>query len=244
MSLCQPARVLGFLVGGLLSEKLGRKKSLILISGCQILTSVCIAFTSSFLTLLLAMCFSIFSLCLSTNPCYTFITEISLIRLRSSLTSFATFQVIFGWTIGICLGLVVPLKFYAIALCAPNFIFIIFCWNLPESPVWLLRSNRETEARESLQLVRGENYDVNMEIEEFQRILKDDDSSLTCCSLFMDKRQSTTSRATSVRALSDVYYNALEADSVSYFIAIIFQHSTLIKTEYAAILYQVIFQCF
>ena len=241
MSLCQPARVLGFLVGGLLSEKLGRKKSLILISGCQILTSVCIAFTSSFLTLLLAMCFSIFSLCLSTNPCYTFITEISLIRLRSSLTSFATFQVIFGWTIGICLGLVVPLKFYAIALCAPNFIFIIFCWNLPESPVWLLRSNRETEARESLQLVRGENYDVTMEIEEFNRILKDDDSSLTCCSLFMDRHflipMAISSCCFAFQTLSG-------ADSVSYFIGIIFQHSTLIKTEYAAIMYQVIFQCF
>ena len=78
---------------------------------------------------------------------------------------------------------------------------------------------------------------IILEIEEFKRILKDDDSSLTCCSLFMDKRQSTTSRATSVLALSDVYYNALEADSVYYFIAIIFQHSTLIKTEYAAIMY-------
>ena len=177
VSLCQPARVLGFLVGGLLSEKFGRKKSLILISACQILTSVCLTFTYSFLTLLLAMCFSIFSLCLSTNPCYTFTTEISLIRLRSSLTSFATFQVIFGWTVGICLGLVVPLQFYSLSLCAPNFLFIIFCWKIPESPVWLLRSDRETEARASLQWVRGENYDVSKEIEEIDKIMKNDDVS-------------------------------------------------------------------
>ena len=114
------------------------------------------------------MCMSIFSMCLSTNPCYTFITEISLLRLRSSLTSFATFQVIFGWTIGICLGLVVPLKFYALSLCAPNFIFILFCWKIPESPVWLLRSGHDTEAKASLQWVRGENYDVSMEMEELR----------------------------------------------------------------------------
>ena len=207
------------------------------INGCQVLTSVCLTFTYSFLTLLLAMCFSIFSMCLSTNPCYTFTTEISLIRLRSSLTSFATFQVIFGWTVGICLGLVVPLKFYSLSLCAPNFIFIILCWKIPESPVWLLRSDRETEARASLQWVRGENYDISMEIEEIKKIMKNEDvSSPTCCSLFLDRHflipMAISSCCFAVQTLSG-------ADSVSYFIGIIFQDSTIIKTEYAAIIYQV-----
>ena len=51
-----------------------------------------------------------------------------------------------GWLIGISLGLVVPLQYYSLVLCLPSVLFLLVCWVLVESPIWLVRRERIGEA--------------------------------------------------------------------------------------------------
>ena len=55
VTLNQPARVLGLFLSGLISEKIGRKKSLIYFSIFQILASVAMFFVNSYATLMVAL---------------------------------------------------------------------------------------------------------------------------------------------------------------------------------------------
>ena len=66
---------------------------------------------------------------------YALLSEICLIRFRSSLASLNTSNANIGWLSGLCLGLVIPVKFYTCILCFPSVIFLLLCWNMPESPM-------------------------------------------------------------------------------------------------------------
>ena len=74
--------------------------------------------------------------------------------------------------IGLCFGLVVPVDFYTITLSFPSVIFLMVCWRMPESPVWLMRSGRDVEARQMLQWLRGQGYNIEPEMKELEVIVK------------------------------------------------------------------------
>ena len=80
VSLNQPSKMFGLILSGFISEKLGRKKCLILVSFLQILTSVAIHFSNSYMTLLVALTFSGGLNSMVLNPSFSFLSEISLIR--------------------------------------------------------------------------------------------------------------------------------------------------------------------
>ena len=68
------------------------------------------------------------------------------LRLRSTVAGANTLIGNLGWLIGISLGLVVPLQYYALALGFPSVLFLLVCWVLVESPIWLVRRERLGEA--------------------------------------------------------------------------------------------------
>ena len=70
----------GLILSGFISERLGRKKCLILVSVLQILTSVAIHFSTSYLTLLVALTFSGGLNSMVLTPSFSFLSEIALIR--------------------------------------------------------------------------------------------------------------------------------------------------------------------
>ena len=76
----------GLVIAGLISEWLGRKKALCVSSGLQILISVGVHFSSSFITLLIALIFSGFFNSMILNPSYAFLSEISLVREALKIT--------------------------------------------------------------------------------------------------------------------------------------------------------------
>ena len=116
--------------------------------------------------------FSGFLNCMVMNPSFALLFEISLIKYRSSVASMNTLMSNLGWLIGICLGLVVPLQFYSLALCFPSLIFLMVCWAVVESPIWLIRKDDKDKARATLQWLRGEEYDVEMEMKELETIVE------------------------------------------------------------------------
>ena len=92
-------------------------------------------------------------------------------RYRSSLASINTFHGNVGWLTGLIMGLVIPIQFYSLALSFPSLLFMAFCWRMPESPIWLMRRGRETEARAVLQWLRGEAYNTEPEVKEFEAVV-------------------------------------------------------------------------
>ena len=69
----------------------------------------------------------------------------------------------------------VPVQFYAFPLCCPSVLFLLLCWRLPESPVWLMRRGREEEARQTLAWLRGGAYDIEPEVEEIKEVIKEEE---------------------------------------------------------------------
>ena len=113
-------------------------------STAQILVSFGVFFSSSYASLMVALIFSGFFNCMVMNPSFALLSEISVIRYRSSVASLNTLMSNLGWLIGISLGLVVPLQFYSLALAFPSLLFLMVCPALVESPIWLLRCSVET----------------------------------------------------------------------------------------------------
>ena len=63
------------------------------------------------------------------------------------------------------------MQYYAFSLCSPSVLFLLLCWRLPESPVWLMRRGREEEARRTLAWLRGGAYDIEPEVEEIREVV-------------------------------------------------------------------------
>ena len=82
-----------------------------------------------------------------------------------------------GTLAALCLGLVVPVKFYAFPLCCPSLVFLLLCWLLPESPVWLMRRKQEMKARQTLAWLRGKKYDIEPEVEEIREVIAKEESN-------------------------------------------------------------------
>ena len=68
---------------------------------------------------------------------------------------------------------VVPVQFLYFGLCVPSLLFLGLAWRLPESPVWLMRSGHEAEARLTLEWLRGKKYDTLPEMEELRAVTQE-----------------------------------------------------------------------
>ena len=80
VSLNQISRMFGLMTAGVISERLGRKKAMLICSLLQISISIGVHFSSSFISLLVALAFSGGFNTMILNPSYAFLSEISLIR--------------------------------------------------------------------------------------------------------------------------------------------------------------------
>ena len=67
------------------------------------------------------------------------------------------------------------MQYYAFSLCGPSIVFLFLCWRLPESPVWLMRNNKEEDARRTLAWLRGGAYDIEPEVEEIKEVIKEEE---------------------------------------------------------------------
>ena len=121
---------------------------------------------------------------------YSLLSEICLIRYRTPLATLNTSSTNMGWLLGLCIGLVSPLHLHYPTLGLSSVLFLLLCWLLPESPVWLMRRGREREAKQTLSWLRGNKYDIGPEMEDLQKIaeLEDQSYGLSISDVFLDKR--------------------------------------------------------
>ena len=159
------------MLSSFLAERFGRKPCLIVGALTQIVSAAAIYFCESYTSLMVTLCLN--GLCVITVmvPSYSLLSEICLIRYRSPLASLNTLHGNAGWLIGLVVGLVIPIKVYSLALSFPSLVFMLVCWKMPESPVWLMRRDREAEARATLQCLRGEAYNIEPEVKELEAVI-------------------------------------------------------------------------
>ena len=142
-----------------------------------------------------------------------------------------------GTLLGLCLGLVVPVQYYAFTLCCPSVLFLLLCWRLPESPVWLMRRGREEEGRRTLAWHRGGKYDIELEVEEIREVTTKEENKTTQSVIEVFKQRTflhplaLTCTLAMVQLLSG-------SDQLETYILVIFK-DTGVTSEHLAILYQV-----
>merc|ERR1719397_395887 len=141
-----------------------------------------------------------------------------------------------GWLSGLCRGLFIPVEFYTCILCFPSVIFLALCWKMPESPMWLMREGRETEARQTLQWLRGNDYNMEPEVKELEALLAEGKNNSE-----KSVRELVTDRAFIFPlfiSCSCFLFQALcGCDTISYYTGYIFKDKE-IRMEYAAIIFQ------
>ena len=170
-------------------------------------------------------------------PGYALLSEICLIRYRGKLATLNAFNGNFGWLLGLCIGLVVPVQFLVITLSSPSLLFLLLCWRLPESPVWLMRNNREKEARRTLAWLRGHSYDIEPEIAEIEEVIAEEEKNSQHSVMEVIKRRSFLQPLALTCTLSIVQLLS-GSDMIETYILVIFK-DTEVTPKHLAIIYQV-----
>ncbi len=105
---------------------------------------------------------------------YVYLSEIAIITWRSGLlmTNALTTNAAFMYTLAFAAYL--SHGWLVLASCLPMAFFILASFYMPESPTWLLKMNRDEEAKEALTWIRGSSYEgVDAEISEIKTCLQE-----------------------------------------------------------------------
>ncbi|TRY77262.1 hypothetical protein TCAL_04049 [Tigriopus californicus] len=164
------ASLVGTLAGGFLSDIIGRKKTLI-ISGCIMVVGwIGTYLAATFLTLIASRLILGISCGLNLSTNLSLLTEISIIRLRGTFCTLNTMLINLGMMFGLIYGAVLPQHLQLPLSAAPCFIFLALAYFVPESPLWLVKKRRFTEADSVLQYLRGPTYNYAVEIKELSNV--------------------------------------------------------------------------
>lgn len=160
--------IIGAMFGGFISDKIGRKKALLITAVLFFVSAVAASFANSLTTFILARLIGGVGIGAASMLSPLYISEIAPAKIRGTLVSIYQLAIV----IGINLIYFVNLKIagygdeawnveygwrYMLASgVLPAFIFFILMFFVPESPRWLTKNNRSDEALDILQKVNGE----------------------------------------------------------------------------------------
>ena len=160
--------VLGAFACSQLSERLGRRKTILVVSGVFIVGTLLCSVAPSATTLSLARILLGFAVGGATQTVPMYVAELAPARKRGRLV--LTFQL--GIGVGIVLATLVgaseasPWRVSVGAAAVPALVMLILMLRLPESPRWLVKQDRQDEAREVLRGVRAEGSDLDTELRD------------------------------------------------------------------------------
>lgn len=107
-----------------------------------------------------------------TAPLYT--SEIAEKEVRGALGSYFQLFLTIGILFSYVLAKFVDILTYNIVLAIIPLVFGLVFILQPETPVYLLKKNRDNEARKVLQRLRGRNYDVDAELKSMKLVMEND----------------------------------------------------------------------
>ncbi|KAF2892941.1 hypothetical protein ILUMI_13235 [Ignelater luminosus] len=156
---------------GKLCDMIGRKIAML---------SLAIPFTIGWMLIIFANSLTILSIgrfltgmagcafCVSA-PIYT--SEIAEKDIRGALGSYFEFLLATGIALSFGVAMITDIKSYTIIMAILPLIFVIIFMFQPESPIYLLKLNKEDKARAALLRLRGNSYDIDAEIREIKNDL-------------------------------------------------------------------------
>ncbi|XP_040171954.1 uncharacterized protein LOC120905171 [Anopheles arabiensis] len=154
---------LGGLVSGYLLDRIGRKKTLMLINVLSIVSWALIAVCSTtnfdlmYTQILIARVIIGIVIGLVSAPASIYSAEIATPKMRGRLTVLTSLSIAVGILLIYSMGYAVPDDFRLVAglaagICVLSLALLLF---MPESPAWLMSKDREEEAERSLKKIRG-----------------------------------------------------------------------------------------
>ncbi|XP_058056910.1 facilitated trehalose transporter Tret1-2 homolog [Anopheles bellator] len=154
---------LGGIVSGYLLDRIGRKKTLMLINVISIVSWTMIAvcsrtnFDLMYTQILIARVLIGVVIGLVSAPAAIYSAEIATAKLRGRLTVLTSLMIAVGILVIYSLSYVIPHDFRLVAALAAFIcvISLLLLFALPESPAWLVSKERNEEAERSLKTIRG-----------------------------------------------------------------------------------------
>lgn len=184
---------------GTLCNILGRKKTLLVMGFPCAIGWMVIYFSKNALTICIGRFFTGFAITTGSVASTMYIAESIQPNIRGIAASLYEFQIALGKLYASTMATILHIKHYTLACGVVPVIFFVLILFQPESPIYCLKKNKEDEAIQSLQRLRGKSYDTSVELEQlkavslkshtrnditFRRAIKTNSSKKACIGIF------------------------------------------------------------
>ena len=162
--------VLGSLIGGWPTDKLGRKRTLLFIGALYVLSALGCAFSSNVETFVVARFIGGLGIGISTVASPLYISEIAPANYRGRLAGMFQFNIVFGIVIAFLSNAILAKiggeqawRWMLGVAAVPSLIYSLMCFGLPESPRWLIgRKNDRAAGLAVLKLIEPEKSEAQL----------------------------------------------------------------------------------